>query len=59
MIIIGYLVWSAIVSVFSFIFIGIVMETFQERELNKNDELWAKGLALFCGVMNFWALIDP
>jgi len=59
MIIIGYLVWSAVVSFFSFITIAIVLETFQEKELKGNDELVAKGLALVCGVLQFLILIDP
>tara|TARA_B100000787_G_C16071410_1_gene240123 strand:+ start:289 stop:489 length:201 start_codon:yes stop_codon:yes gene_type:complete len=56
--ILGYLIYSAISSVFSFILIGIIWETFQERALSKNDELCAKGLALLLGVMSFWYLID-
>ena len=60
MMIIGYLVWSTIVYFFSLAFIVVVMETFQEREIKgTNDEVWAKRIALCCGVLQFLILIDP
>ena len=56
--IIGYLIWSAIVSFFAFMFFMIILTGGTGTGESKDDVLWAKGLGLFCGVMQFWLLID-